>query len=759
MISKYTKNIAALLAISLFCLIGCETPSSPTSETASSSAKDERVVELLKKMSVEDKVGQMTQITLSMLMKDNQLNIEELKNAIINKKVGSILNVNGVPLSLEEWHDLLTTIQDIATKETELQIPILYGIDAIHGTTYTKGSTLFPHNIGMGATRNPALVKASAKITAAETRASGIRWNFDPALGIARQPLWARYEEMYGEATVLSSVLGFEAIRGYEEDGLDQISAVASCMKHYLGYSVPLSGKDRTPAYIPDTQLREIFLPPFEAATLAGSSTVMINSGEINGIPVHGSKYYLTDILRGELGFEGLAVSDWEDIIRLHSRHRIAATPKEAVKIAVNAGVDMSMVPVDYSFFDLLVELVNDGEVPMSRIDEAVYRIVKLKFDLGLFENAYPEEEAIALFGKDAYKEVALNAALESITLLKNDDKTLPLKEGGKVLLMGPAANSKGALHGSWSYTWQGSDENQFPESTITIKQALENRIGAANVISNSTNDFEDPSNTDIAFLKQNAAKARVIILAIGEKSYAESPGGIHDLNLNDNQIMLAKAAYSTGKPVVLLLAQGRPRVISKIVDGADAIVNLYRPASQGAEATMQILYGDVNPSGVLPFSYPRYSGDVVLYDRKHTEEVTEFIPDSYGGGGYNPQWKFGHGLSYTTFTFGEIQLDKKSYTKSDEIKVTVEVSNTGDRAGKVAVDLFVSDLYASVTPSYKKLKKFTKISLEAGESKNVSFTLTADDLSFINAASEKTVEAGEFSVSVGDKKSNFELK
>lgn len=755
MISKYTKNISALLLISIFYLAGCQ---SNTSEKTPMK-KDDKVAALMQKMSVEDKVGQMTQITLSMLMTDNKLNIEELKNAIINKRVGSILNVNGTPFTVEQWHELLTTMQDIATKETELQIPILYGIDAIHGTTYTIGSTLFPHNIGMGATRNPALVKQAAKITALETRASGIRWNFDPALGIARQPLWARYEEMFGEATALSTIMGAEAIKGYEEDGIGNLTAVASCMKHYLGYSVPLSGKDRTPAYIPETQLREIFLPPFAAAVEAGTSTVMINSGEINGIPVHGSEFYLTKILREELGFEGLAVTDWEDIIRLHVRHKIASTPKEAVKIAVNAGIDMSMVPVDYSFFDYLVELVNEGEVPMSRIDEAVYRILKLKFDLGLFDNAYPEPEAVANFGKPEYKEVALNAALESITLLKNDNNTLPLSEGGKVLLMGPAANNKGSLHGSWSYTWQGQDETQYPETTLTLLQALEAKIGKGNVISNATNDFEEPANTDVAFLKKNAAQAGVLVLAIGEKSYAESPGGIHDLNLEDNQIELVQAAYATGKPVVLLLAEGRPRVISKIVDGADAIVNLYRPASRGAEATWQIVYGEVNPSGVLPFSYPRYSGDVVLYDRKHSEEITELVPDSYGGGGYNPQWEFGYGLSYTTFEFGDIQLDKSTYTQGEAIEISVEVSNTGDRAGKVAVDLYLSDLFASVTPSYEKLKNFRKISLDAGESQIVSFTLQPEDLSFIDAEGNTKIEAGEFSVRIGDKKSNFKLK
>ncbi|UXP32685.1 glycoside hydrolase family 3 C-terminal domain-containing protein [Reichenbachiella agarivorans] len=755
MIVKYTKILFGIAAIAAISLVSCQ----PSTTSTSKKSQDKRVTDLISQMSTEEKVGQMTQITLSALYTDGQLDLEKLRYGIVTKNIGSILNVNGLPLSITEWHQLLTQIQDIATQETSLKIPILYGIDAIHGTTYTQGSTLFPHNIGMGATRNTDLVGQSAKITALETRASGIRWNFDPALGIARQPLWSRFEEMYGEATALSIAMGSAAIKAYEEDGLDQITAVASCMKHYLGYSVPLSGKDRTPAYIPEAQLREIFLPPFIAAVNSGTSTVMINSGEINGVPVHASKYYLTDLLRGELGFEGLAVTDWEDIIRLNYRHHVAPTNKEAVKIAINAGIDMSMVPQDYSFYDDLVALVDEGEVPMSRIDEAVYRIMKLKFDLGLFDNPYPEKAAIANFGKESYQEVALTAALESITLLKNENGTLPLDTTAKVLLMGPGANNLGALHGSWSYTWQGQDENQFADETLTLKEALEAKIGVANVICNTTGNFDDSENTNIAFLNSHAAKSDVIMLVIGEKSYAESPGGIHDLNLADNQIQLAKAAYATGKPVVLLIAEGRPRVISSIVDGADAIMQLYRPASQGAAATMEILFGDYNPNGRLPYSYPRHAGDIILYDRKHTEEVTEFVPDSYGGGGYNPQWEFGHGLSYTTFSYGEIKLDKSEYTTTDKIQVSVEVTNTGNRAGKNSIDLFVSDHYASLTPSFKVLKGFTKENFEAGESKMIRFELDSDDLSFINSEGEKTIEAGEFSVRIGDKISTFRLK
>ncbi|MEO9967274.1 MAG: glycoside hydrolase family 3 N-terminal domain-containing protein [Reichenbachiella sp.] len=721
--------------------------------------RDQQVVDLMSQMTVEQKVGQMTQITLGKIHNEGQLNLEELRFAIIEKNIGSIINVNGSPLSVDEWHALLTQIQDVALNETELKIPILYGIDAIHGTSYTKGSTLFPHNIGMAATRNTDLVAQGAKTTAMEVRASGIRWNFDPTLGIGRQPLWSRFEETYGEDVYLTSSMGAAAIRSYEEDGLKNITAVASCMKHYLGYSTPLSGKDRTPAYIPDVQMREYYLPPFEAAVAEGTSTVMINSGEVNGVPVHASSYYLQDILRGELGFKGLAVSDWEDIIRLHIRHKVAATPKEAVKIAVNAGIDMSMVPLDYSFYDYLVELVNEGQVSMERIDEAVYRILKLKFDLGLFDNAYPEKEAVANFGKPEYADLALQAALESITLLKNEDAILPLSKSYKILLAGPGANNIGALHGSWSYTWQGDNESAYNANTLTLKGALEAKIGAGQVITNVVADYNNAANTDVSFVKKNAAKADVILLAIGEKSYAESPGGIDDLTLDANQLALAEAAIGTGKPVVLLLAQGRPRVISSIEPGVKGILNLYRPASQGAKAAMEILFGDHNPSGVLPFTYPKNSGDVVLYDRKNSENFKESEPDTYGLGGFSPQWPFGYGMSYTTFGYSDLSLDKENLLGEEVLNVSIIVSNTGDQDGQVAVELYVSDLFASITPSEKRLKKYKKITIEKSNSAKVDFQLTKNDLSFIGQDGKRVTEDGEFNLRIGDQEATFVYK
>ncbi|HEU5290906.1 MAG TPA: glycoside hydrolase family 3 protein, partial [Cyclobacteriaceae bacterium] len=423
---------------------------------------------LLEKMTLEEKVGQMTQVTFALIAKgswgntDGALDPALLKKAIVDYKVGSLLNTGSNALTVDTWRKVITQIQD-ETKNTKLKIPVVYGLDAMHGQTYTLNSTLFPHNIALAASRNPELSIGAAKITAKELRASGVRWNFAPVLDIGRQPLWSRFPETYGEDVLLGRTFGAAVIKAYEEDGLKNPTAVASCMKHYLAYSAPRSGKDRTPTYMPEIELREYYLPQFRDAVKAGASTIMINSGEINGEPVHASKYLLIDVLRKELGFEGLIVTDWEDIKRLHDRHRVASTPREAVVMAINAGIDMSMVPTDYSFYDLLIEAANKNEVPMSRIDDAVMRILTLKYKLGLFDNPYPEPASKDNFGKAEYQTFALNAARESMTLLKNQNNTLPLAKNKKVLVAGPGAQSISSLNGCWSYTWQGKDEKWYP--------------------------------------------------------------------------------------------------------------------------------------------------------------------------------------------------------------------------------------------------------------------------------------------------------
>ena len=726
---------------------------------------DRQVTTLISNMSLEEKVGQMTQVTIDLILKDastTEVDPEKLRKAILEKNVGSILNVKGHAYTLEEWHNIINEIQELATNETPNAIPVLYGIDAIHGASYIQDGTLFPHNIGMAASRNPELAGKTAHVTALETRAAGIRWNFDPVVGMGREPLWSRFEETFGEDVYLTSMMGSSVIKAYEKDDLGKADAVASCMKHYIGYSVPASGKDRTPSYIPDRQLREIFLPPFQEAVNAGTSTVMINSGEVNGIPVHASPYFLQTILRDELGFEGLAVSDWEDIIRLHSRHKIASSPKEAVKLAVNAGVDMSMIPLDYSFYDYLIELVNEGEVSMTRIDEAVGRILKLKMALGLFENPLPEESSIANFGKEEYKDIAKEAALETITLLKNNSNILPLEGVNRLLIAGPGANNVPSMHGSWSFTWQGTDSNYYPESTKTIVEAFTDSFGensGKSIISRSKPDFNHPDNYDTNKLIADAKLSDAIILCLGENSYAEGPGVIDDLTLDARQIALAQAAAQTGKPVILVLLQGRPRVISSIEPIMDAIINAYRPGSQGAEAIMDVISGRYNPSGRLPFTYPKRTGDIVLYDHKFSETIREDLPNTYGGGAYRPQWAFGHGLSYTDFEYSNLELSDNTLSEGDNLEVSLTVSNTGKRSGKHTIELYASDLYASITPSNKKLKGFEKVSLEPGESKTVNFTMTGKDLAFVGADNKWVTEAGEFELTVGNLSATFNYK
>ncbi|MCB9286947.1 MAG: glycoside hydrolase family 3 C-terminal domain-containing protein [Lewinellaceae bacterium] len=722
-------------------------------------AIQDKVRALLEKMTPEEKVGQMTQVAIDLIMKDGgnqEIDEEKLRRAIVEKKVGSILNVKWTAYSLDKWHEIITRIQEVATRETPNKIPVLYGIDAIHGANYILEGTVFPHNIGMAASRNDELVEKAAHIAAIQTRASGIRWNFDPVLGVGRQPLWPRFEETFGEDPLLAGNMGSAAVRGYEGDGLGAPTAVASCIKHYLAYSVPNTGKDRTPAYFPEIMVRELLLPPFRQAAEAGSSSVMINSGELNGVPLHASHYWLTEVLRGELGFKGLAVSDWEDVIRLHTRHRVADSPKEAVRMAVMAGIDMSMVPNNYSFYDYLLELLKEGQVPMARIDEAAGRILTLKMELGLFDNPFPEVEAIARFENDSYAATALEAARESLTLLKNRAAVLPLPKDSKILLAGPGANNLGSLHGSWSFTWLGREERLYPESTLTIKEALEKKLNGGKLICRAVPDYHAYENYDALQLQEDARQADYIILCLGEEAYAESPGTITDLSLDPRQLNLAQAAILAGKPVILVLAEGRPRILSPVEPGMDAVLLAGRPGSRGAEAIADVLFGDYNPNGILPFSYPRRTGDFTLYDHKFTETVTEPHTGPNGNHGYDPQWPFGLGLSYTTFEYGDIRLSSTTLRPEGKITATIAVRNTGQRDGKVAVDLYTRDLYASITPPQQRLRAYRKVMVPAGKSVEVSFTITPGMLSFVNSGLKRVTEPGGFEVMIGDKKAGF---
>jgi beta-glucosidase len=717
---------------------------------------DKKVDALLAKMTIDEKIGQMTQVTLDVVLQSangqatqpTQIDADKIKEALEKYHVGSILNISGAAYTREHWYKIISDIQN-ASAQTRLKIPTLYGIDAMHGQNYVQGSTLFPQEIGMAATFNPELAKREGAITAYETRASYIPWDFSPVLDLGRNPLWPRIYETFGEDPYLAKTMGASVVRGYQGSDVSSKYNVAACMKHYLGYSFPLDGKDRTPAWIPDRYMREYFLPSFRAAVNAGAMSVMVNSSEINGVPVHSSHYLLTDVLRGELGFKGVIVTDWMDIKYLNTRHHIAATQKDAVLIAINAGIDMSMVPLDYSFYTYLQQLVKEGKVPVSRIDESVRRILKMKYMLGLFERPVGNPDDYPKFGSPEFAAVSLKSATESITLLKNTNNVLPLKKDMKVLVTGPGANSMRALNGGWSYTWQGDVTNQYTTDKNTIFKAIQQKIGNDNVEFEPGSDYNSPIDIDAAV--KAAKKSDVVVLCLGENSYAENPGNIDDLDLPQAQMDLADALAATGKPVILVMTEGRPRIITDIENKSAATIMAYLPGNDGGNALADILFGDANPSGRLPYTYPRHANALVNYYRKNIENG-----NSDDGHGYNPLYEFGYGLSYTNFTYSNLHISQPILKEGETLTVTVDVKNTGDREGKESVLLYSREEYASVTPDTKRLRAFDKIDLKPGEMQTVTFKLTSKDLAFINDVSKSVTEAGEFKVMVGGLTQNF---
>jgi beta-glucosidase len=726
--------------------------------------------ELLAKMTLEEKVGQMTQLEISMVStgRDQQIRIDpaKLEKAIAKYGVGSILNVADQALTLDHWHETIRQIQD-AAKRTRLKIPVLYGIDTIHGANYVQGSTLFPQPLAMAATWNPELVMKGSEVAAVETRAAGIPWTFSPVLDIGRQPLWPRLWETYGEDPYLASVMGVASVRGYEGMSVSSPEHVAACLKHYMGYGLPLSGRDRTPAWIPEIYLREYVLPPFKAAVDAGARTVMVNSGEVNGVPVHVSHFILTDILRKELGFKGVAVSDWEDIKKLVNIHRVAANEKEATRMAVMAGIDMSMVPSDYSFADHLVALVKEGAVPQSRIDEAVRRILTLKYELGLFDNPMPNASLKAKFATPESRRLSLEAAREAMTLLKNANDLLPLDKTRKVLVTGPTADSFISLNNGWTYVWQGSEGSLYPKDRPTIRQAIEAKAGRMNVTyvpgtritrapdgaSNNTPTNVDEE-VDIAAAARAARDADVVVLCLGEGSYTETPGNITDLTLPEPQLKLAESVVAAGKPVVVVLVEGRPRIINRIADSVGAILMAYNPGNEGGQAISDVLFGDYNPAGRLPFTYPRHPNALLNYDHKSYENLNT----TFGLTPFSPQFPFGYGLSYTTFKYEGLRLSRKTMGEQDKLSVNITVTNTGRRAGSEVVQLYLRDLFASITPPDKRLRRFAKIHLEPGQSRTLSFEIARDDLSFIGQDNRPVIEPGDFEVLVGGLTEKFTL-
>ena len=763
------KNFKKLALASVLCTGVCLTSGGqkPAPAIPSDPVIEAHIQEWLKKMTLEEKIGQMCEITIDVVSdfeasKKNgfTLNPAMLDTVIGKYKVGSLLNV---PLSVaqkkEKWAEAIKQIQDLSMKE--IGIPCIYGVDQIHGTTYTLDGTMFPQGINMGAAFNRELTEKAAAISAYETKAGCIPWTYAPVVDLGRDPRWSRMWENYGEDCYVNAEMGKASVRGFQGSDPNHIGEynVAACMKHYMGYGVPVSGKDRTPSSISRSDMREKHFAPFLAAIRQGALSVMVNSGVDNGVPFHANRELLTEWLKEDLNWDGMIVTDWADINNLCTRDHIAATKKEAVKIAINAGIDMSMVPYEVSFCDYLKELVQEGEVPMSRIDDAVARVLRLKYRLGLFENPYWDIKKYNKFGSEEFARVALQAAEESEVLLKNEGNILPLAKGTKILLAGPNANSMRCLNGGWSYSWQGHLADQCAGAYNTIYESLCNKYGKENIIYEpgvtyapyKNDNWWEENQPEIEKSVAAASRADVIIACIGENSYCETPGNLTNLTMSENQRNLVKALAATGKPVILILNQGRPRIINDIVPLAKAVVNVMLPSNYGGDALANLLAGDANFSGKMPFTYPKYINALANYDYKPCENMGQM------GGNYNydsvmdVQWEFGFGLSYTTYSYSNLKVDKTSFTADDVLTVSVDVTNTGKVAGKESVLLYSKDLVASSTPDNIRLRNFEKIELNPGETKTVTMQLKGSDLAFVGYDGKWRLEKGDFKLKCGN--------
>ena len=705
---------------------------------------------LLSRMTVEEKIGQMTLIDLGVVAKGKPCALE-LPQAIDNDKlrfalqryhVGNILNTGcgSGAMTLENWKKIIRTIHEANGAANRHGIPVLYGIDAIHGANYTLGSTLFPQQLAQAASWNPELVERINRASAYETRAAGIPWNFSPVLDLGRQPLWSRFFETYGEDVYLATTMGQAAIRGLQGDTLASPYSVAACLKHFAGYSMPLSGKDRTPAWIPERELREYFLPPFAAAFGAGAATTMINSGDISGTPVHVDSFMLQQVLRREMGFKGLAVTDWEDIYKLSDIHRVAANRKEAVRMAIEAGIDMSMTPNDFQFNDLLLGLVKEGRIPESRLDVSVKRILLLKRELGLFEQTMFPDTFYKAFGSEKHRELSYRAAVASITLLKNDSNTLPLENSRqRWAICGPGAHSMHLLNGGWSRSWQGTDTTYRHDGRKTIAQAMQDNLGDQLRVL--------PAFPDATLLKKTMRAAEGIILCLAEKPGTEIPGNIDALDLPADQKKLVADALSFGKPVVLVCTFNRPLIITEEVEKAAAVLYTYLPGDEGGRATADILCGKASPGGRLPFTYPRSSGDIVHYDRKHTENMYS----DFSANGYRPLFDFAHGLSYLTHVAYAVKVSDSVLNDSNFIQLQFTVLHSGRLSGQLTVPVYCSRAYASITPPVKKLIRFVTVEREPGHSNQTfAFALRKSDFSFINRRMERVSEPGPVTLQIG---------
>ena len=764
------KKIGILLFATLFMLTGCNQNKTGSGEDA---ALEKRVDSVMSNLTLEEKVGQMAQYTLDVIGKEVSPNQSvdpfefdpaKLDTILGMYKVGSILNTtNNKAQTTEMWAYIIKTIQDRAIKETG--IPVLFGIDAIHGTNYTAGATLFPQGVGMGATFNTALMEEGSRISAYETRASNIPYTFAPTMDLIRDQRWSRHWESYSEDTYLTAQMALASLKGFQGDDYNNIGKnhVAVSLKHYMGYGVPVSGKDRTPAIISESDLREKFFEPFRRAIEAGALSVMINSGHINGVSTHADHRLLTEWVKEDLNYDGVLITDWNDVENLAFRDHIASDFKDAIRISINAGIDLVMVPYNKNFCNDLIALVKEGKVKQERIDDAVRRVLRMKFRLGLFEKPYWDKAEYPEFGSAAHEAEAKKAADESITLLKNENNILPIKQGARILVTGPNANSMRTLNGGWSYSWQGEKTELFAEKYNTIFEALKNKFGEGKVKYvpgveyKMDGQYFEENPPQIGAAVAAASGVDYIVLCVGENSYCETPGNLDELTLSENQTALAKALLKTGKPVILVLNEGRPRLIRSIEPETKAVIQLYLPGNYGADALADILTGEVNPSGKLPYTYPKFEQGLITYDHKPSQNIEGKMEGAYDYGAQTSvQYPFGFGLSYTTFEYTNLAVDKKEFKSGDSIQISIDVKNTGNVAGKESVLLFSSDLVASVTPDVRRLRAFDKVMLNPGETKTVKLKLAANDLAFVNDRGKWTLEAGDFRLQAGNLTDNI---
>ena len=754
------KNVLTLALLTAATIMLAQRPAIPRD-----AALEAKIEKQLARMTLDEKVGQMLELNLDIMGQRDangqwQLNEQMLDTTIQKYKIGSILNAPATrAASVEQWQKWIRLIQQKSIQYTG--IPDVYGLDHNHGVTYTQGGTLFPQPINLGASFNTELAREMAEVTAYESRAANCPWVYNPVVDLGRDPRWPRIWESFGEDAVVNSKMVVAEIKGYQGDDPNHLGRyhVGTSTKHYMAYGAPWTGKDRTPAYVSPQMLREKYFEPFRQAAMAGTLTMMVNSASINGVPVHASYELLTKWLKEDLQWDGMLVTDWADINNLFQREHVAKDKKDAIRLAINAGIDMSMDPYSVDFCILLKELVQEGKVPMSRIDDAVRRILRLKYRLGLFDEPNTGGKGYEKFGSQEFAQKSMRAAEESIVLLKNEGSILPLAPASqqkKILLTGPNANQMRCLHGGWSYTWQGSGAEDLAAKYNTIYEALCNKYGKGNIILeqgvtyNERGQYYEENEPQIERAVSAAQQADIIIACIGENSYTETPGNLNDLWLSENQRNLVKALAKTGKPVILVLNEGRPRLIADIEPLAKAVLHIFLPGNYGADALANLLSGEANFSAKMPYTYPREINSLNTYDYKVSEEVGTMAGAYNYDAKVSLQWPFGYGLSYTTFDYANLRVDKTSFTADDVLTVSVDVKNTGKRAGKEAVLLYSSDLIASIVPDNRRLRDFTKVALAPGETKTVTFQLPAKELAFVGADGRWTLEEGDFTLKVG---------